>query len=205
MKAIYGIGVAALALLVLVGAAAIASANLAPGPPDIYPSTPTGVYPMPQQSPAFTEAPYIIPPKPSYSVQTMQGFVMDTDALETEPVVFVRISYGSRETSYLFIGEELHKLRQLNRQWVENGEVVKYSVEGMDERLTLYSRDGFYSSASGLLGDRMLVFAPQYYAYPVRAEPMNMTQSGGQPVDGVVCGSAENQVIGPDGITCKGD
>ena len=148
-KAFVGIGALVLIALVLVGAAAVAKADLAPGFYD------------PPYSPPY------VPPQQTYSVQTMQGFVMNEDSLETEPVVLVRLNYGSRETTYLIIGESFHKLHEVDSQWVENGEVVKYSIEGMDEKLTLYSRDGFYSSASGVLGDRMIVFEPQYYAYPM--------------------------------------
>ncbi len=165
MKAIYGIGVAVLALLVLAGAATLVKADLAPPPYD------------PTYNPSYT------PPSPTYnptySVQTMQGFAMNQDSLDTEPVVFVRLSYGSGESTYLFIGDEFHRLRELNSQWIENGEVVRYSVEGMDDKLTLYSTDGFYSSASGLLGSRMLVFQPTYWAYPVYGEAMNVTAPGG--------------------------
>jgi hypothetical protein len=141
-KAFLGIG--ALLLLVLAGAAAVVKADIAP-PPTVLP----------------------VPERPSFSVQTLQGFAMDKTSLDTEPAVFVRLGYSGSESTYLFIGEELHRLHETSRQWVQNGEVVKYSVEGSDDALTLYSSDGFYSSAFGLLGEKMVVFQPAYEVYPL--------------------------------------
>ena len=156
-KAFYGAGVLALALLLLLGTVVV-RANPVPPPgyePPIQPIIDPG------------------PAKPYYTVQTLQGFAMDRDSLDNEPAVLIRMNYNGRETSYLFIGEELHRLTQVNSQWVQNGEVIRYSVDGLGDGLTLYSGDGFYSNAFGMLGNRMIVFQPNYYpVYAGRAEPM---------------------------------
>lgn len=89
------------------------------------------------------------------------------------------MSYNGKEYAYLFIGEEHYKLTQAESRWVRNGQLVRYSVEGMGEDLLLYSNDNFYSNAFGWLGGKMVVFQPGNYYYPMVGEklvPENMTE-----------------------------
>lgn len=130
-------------VLAVLGLAGIAAADLAPAPYG------------PQTPPAW----------PGFSVQSLQGFAVNEDSLGTEPAVLVRVTYSGRVSTHLLIGETFYKLHEMDRQWVENGEVIRYSIKGSSESILLYSGDGFGSSAFGQFGKRMLVFQPPYYAY----------------------------------------
>lgn len=171
-KEIFGIGVLALAALIVIGAAAVAQANPLPAP-DYTPNR----YIVPDYKP-IDEIGDMMPQQDDVYVQALQGFAMEKDALASEPAALVRMSYNGKEYAYLFIGEEHYKLTQAESRWVRNGQLVRYSVEGMDESLLLYSNDNFYSNAFGWLGGKMVVFQPGNYYYPMPvygAESKNQT------------------------------